>query len=328
MDIRTDHEHVWGWKPEASDAVHLLTGTFRRRAKDGQEPERLSDILMTLTGQNAKTHILVDDHEIDRLNRYLSRALVMFDEDDEKIFIAAGNEPGQYQRLAICVAAEKIDGQDASRLHLDLLRPDLVQDQFLFTSEVSIDNMGFAEIIDLTDDDPYFDDHTESQPFTSSDRTNVSEIEDVTHTIVAYCKVPTERGLTISYIAEADGDKGTSWRARDENYDDVDDIPLLAQRLFAFTLLVLEPEGFRWEYNDGAYNRRSGYDKEPETLDVEIDAATSSATLGLAQKAKAMQQREVKKAQIIAFLTTHGADADLIDAVNGADVALQTEAAA
>ena len=41
-------------------------------------------------------------------------------------------------------------------------------------------------------------------------------------------------------------------------------------RAFEVALNANQPCGHKWEYNDGAYDRRSGYTSEPHTLSFDI----------------------------------------------------------
>jgi hypothetical protein len=82
-----------------------------------------------------------------------------------------------------------------------------------------------------------------------------------------------------------------------------------SRRLKNLTMIALKenrPVGWVWEYNDGAYHRRSGYDRHPTVVTWEIGEVLEQATA----REKMAARRELSE-----YLAAHGLDIEEFDAM-------------
>ena len=88
--------------------------------------------------------------------------------------------------------------------------------------------------------------------------------------------------LTEPGIEAHDGDEVRLYAALEDEEPYLDDEGCYwSQRLAALTDLALQenrPVGWTWEYNDGAYNRRSGYSQSPEAFTWQISEVLEQAS--------------------------------------------------
>lgn len=132
----------------------------------------------------------------------------------------------------------------------------------------------FDEVIDELDD-PYFSpDGTDDKElsFTSGSQ---EELEHITQVIcateISLFSQPIKWGenLTIRYEAAGDFSDG----GFDSEYSYLPEGVPLSERIVTLLGLAYEYNSFTghsWVYNDGAYDRQSGYDKSPITIEVEV----------------------------------------------------------
>lgn len=187
--------------------------------------------------------------------------------------------------------------------HQDIqLSADPLQADFLSMSEErlvellqEIEPLMFEEM-----EDPFFD-PSDEEPlnFTSGSE---EELERITKVICftesGLFDKPIRWGGTLTIRYSAAGDDGDGGYDSEGSY-----IPEggLSDRLESLLELAFEHNsfaGYTWQYNDGAYGRRSGYDQSPESILVEIERPSAHDILAAYEQLKEWLKDKVPEAEM------------------------------
>lgn len=164
----------------------------------------------------------------------------------------------------------------------------------------------FDQAIDELDD-PYFSpDGTDDKElsFTSGSQ---EELEQITRVICAtepsLFSQPVKWGenLTIRYEAAGDYSDG----GFDAEYSYLPEGVPLSQRITTLIELAYEYNSFTghsWEYNDGAYDRQSGYDKSAITIEVEVPKPSAHEIMAAAAQLEEWLQGKVPTSELQSLL--------------------------
>lgn len=158
--------------------------------------------------------------------------------------------------------------KDATRAKL--LSPDCVNLHYAVRDELVQMTMDWNSAIE---DPMLLEDEREAEEGLNFVRGSEDALREVlTHVATASCIDDRFRSIpdkTLRVITATDEEPALL--RGDDYYDDSEFVDALYEDFSYILDTALEentPSGWRWEYNDGPYNRRSGYDKTPESLEI------------------------------------------------------------